>query len=63
MKEAKQTHTDFEKYFATADAGKTVLSLKKNANYKDKSHVHNSLLSAVLHDKPALRTDDSVAIS
>jgi CRP-like cAMP-binding protein len=31
--------------------------------YKDKIHVHNSLLNAVLHDKPALRTDDSVAIS
>jgi len=28
-------------------------------SYNGKIHVHNSLLNAVLHDKPALRTDDS----
>jgi CRP/FNR family cyclic AMP-dependent transcriptional regulator len=28
-------------------------------SYNDKIHVHDSLLNAVLHDKPALRTDDS----
>ncbi|UPT88211.1 Crp/Fnr family transcriptional regulator [Bradyrhizobium barranii subsp. apii] len=27
-------------------------------SYNGKIHVHNSLLNAVLHDKPALRTDD-----
>jgi CRP/FNR family transcriptional regulator, cyclic AMP receptor protein len=27
-------------------------------SYNSKIHVHNSLLNAVLHDKPALRTDD-----
>jgi len=32
-------------------------------SYNGKIHVHNSLLNAVLHDKPALRTDDSTAIS
>jgi CRP-like cAMP-binding protein len=32
-------------------------------SYNGKIHVHNSLLNAVLHDKPALRTDDSSAIS
>jgi len=31
-------------------------------SYNGKIHVHNSLLTAVLHEKPALRTDDSVAI-
>ena len=31
-------------------------------SYNGKIHVHNSLLNAVLHDKPALRTDDSSAI-
>ena len=29
-------------------------------SYNGKIHVHNSLLNAVLHDKPALRTDDCV---
>jgi CRP-like cAMP-binding protein len=28
-------------------------------SYNGKIHVHNSLLNAVLHDKPALRADDS----
>jgi CRP/FNR family cyclic AMP-dependent transcriptional regulator len=27
-------------------------------SYNGKIHVHNSLLNAVLHDKPALRTDE-----
>jgi CRP-like cAMP-binding protein len=31
-------------------------------SYNGKIHVHNSLLNAVLHDKPELRTDDSSAI-
>ena len=31
-------------------------------SYNGKIHVHNSLLNAVLHDKPALRTVDSSAI-
>jgi CRP/FNR family transcriptional regulator, cyclic AMP receptor protein len=32
-------------------------------SYNGKIHVHNSLLNAVLHDKPALRGDDSSIIS
>jgi len=32
-------------------------------SYNGKIHVHNSLLNAVLHDKPALRTDDSSSAS
>jgi CRP/FNR family cyclic AMP-dependent transcriptional regulator len=32
-------------------------------SYNGKIHVHNSLLNAVLHEKPALRADDSVATS
>jgi CRP/FNR family transcriptional regulator, cyclic AMP receptor protein len=32
-------------------------------SYNGKIHVHNSLLNAVLHDKPALRADDSSMIS
>jgi CRP-like cAMP-binding protein len=31
-------------------------------SYNGKVHVHHSLLNAVLHDKPALRTDDSSAV-
>jgi CRP/FNR family transcriptional regulator, cyclic AMP receptor protein len=30
-------------------------------SYNGKIHVHNSLLNAVLHEKPALRTDDEAA--
>ena len=32
-------------------------------SYNGKIHVHNSLLNAVLHDKPQLRVDDSPSIS
>jgi len=32
-------------------------------SYNGTIHVHNSLLNAVLHDKPQLRTDDSSSIS
>ena len=32
-------------------------------SYNGKIHVHNSLLNAVLHDKPQLRADDSPSIS
>ena len=32
-------------------------------SYNGKIHVHNSLLNAVLHEKPALRTNDILAIS
>jgi CRP/FNR family cyclic AMP-dependent transcriptional regulator len=32
-------------------------------SYNGKIHVHNSLLNAVLHDKPQLRVDDSPPIS
>ena len=32
-------------------------------SYNGKIHVHKSLLNAVLHEKPVLRTDDSTAIS
>jgi len=32
-------------------------------SYNGKIHVHNSLLNAVLHDKPQLRTDDASSIS
>jgi CRP/FNR family cyclic AMP-dependent transcriptional regulator len=32
-------------------------------SYNGKIHVHNSLLNAVLHEKPALRTNDMPAIS
>jgi CRP/FNR family transcriptional regulator, cyclic AMP receptor protein len=32
-------------------------------SYNGKIHVHNSLLNAVLHEKPQLKTDDSPSIS
>jgi hypothetical protein len=38
-------------------------SLLRMSRSVDDPHVHNSLLNAILHDKPALRTEDSSAIS